>query len=601
MLMMLNLLDSSKWIRRRKTEKKLMLCPCCSSVTCPECLSLPALEGTSGSCVYICSHCFSRSSRVKHPVAGRKIATYYTADQKAFRFIWEGFKHFYKKNFSTPVSEETRKNIFQNNLLRIDVLNEDSSSQSVARISAYADLSGNEYIEMARERSRIASELLVLPCHESWTTMLNLKQKLAKLVLQNDFPQFQNCEIDQVIQDIQTLCARSVPQDPYSCSVGGNELEIFCSQSLGIMRKLVPRSIFHVSYNELVKDLSYTNALAHRLLHTKCLWLLSLETADLHQISIRELMGRYAIPSDLDLVESAALLSMLPKTFLNGDVDGDKFSWRNVLTIRVAQLYNQLKQGTLNDALRRHPSYQSVDIPMHCDDHVQPLYTAWSNRTEEYSPEINVRFCCEDYSLMPAKKYDGFKNEYDLMPSLEVTPSKQADSPAKISSHHSPLKIIPSAELSVGELIGRGSFGVVRHGIWRGMAVALKSMRVSDESKGLDSKNNEMCWQDFEKEVKSMSLVCNHANVIQLIGVVQESSSISPCIVTVHYPNGSVYDKIIRPHKRRHHHQVNHSSALLYPDNLTKWALEAARGVSHLHQEGLIHRDLATRNLLLVQ
>ena len=141
------------------------------------------------------------------------------------------------------------------------------------------------------------------------------------------------------------------------------------------------------------------------------------------------------------------------------------------------------------------------------------------------------------------------------------------------------------------------------------------------------------CWQDFQQEVMSMTLVCHHAHVVQLVGVVEASCALSPCIVTVFYPHGSLYDTLIKPHKamarqhgRHHEQQQQHEGkqeemletgienrvedrdkdkdrdrgVLLHGRHLLQWALEAARGVFHLHQEGLIHRDLATRNLLLV-
>ena len=97
-----------------------------------------------------------------------------------------------------------------------------------------------------------------------------------------------------------------------------------------------------------------------------------------------------------------------------------------------------------------------------------------------------------------------------------------------------------------------------------------------------------------------MTLVCHHVNIVQLVGVVEFSSSLSPCIVTVFYKLGSIYDHIIRPHKTGGPTGTAGHHGLICPERLAQWALEAARGVSHLHQEGLIHRDLATRNLLLV-
>ena len=142
------------------------------------------------------------------------------------------------------------------------------------------------------------------------------------------------------------------------------------------------------------------------------------------------------------------------------------------------------------------------------------------------------------------------------------------------------------------------------------MDVALKSFRLQPSEKSIENGDGsnvdsldsiegeiERNWRDFQQEINRMVLVCHHANIVQLIGVLEDSSSLSPCIVTVFYEHGSLYDKLIKPHRKNSPGGIT----LLHKSHLMQWALEAAQGVYHLHQEGLIHRDLATRNLLLVR
>jgi len=657
-------------------------CPCCSSVTCTSCLSLPVLEGSTGFIFSICVHCFANSSRVRHPLPGRNIASYHTSDPKAFNYMWNGFKHTYSKVYSSPEEEERRAVVFANNLLRIDVLNENSSQSStkenivMAGINRHADISGSEYSQLVQSRSRLASDLILQQCHESRFDLQDLKRRLSELILQSDFQQFTDTEMDAVIDKMQSLLSAPTLKRSISSSSDGDhavnvqELETFCQNSLVIMRQLVPKNIFYATEAMLTDEYHYSHELASRLLTTKCLWLITLETADLHQISIADLMSRYAIPADLDLVESAALLSVLPKTFLKGDIDGDKRSWRKVLTVRVAQLYKHQQLGTLRRSLMRHSAYpdqpevssSSGNDVMQLDDDT-PLYAKYSSSVSSGPSSLTTNFSAESadkYDRMPnsfalsstsKRIVIGSSSHYEVMPSTTPALLLKADEatpplPPRISELSWPIaiKVIYESELVVGDLVGKGSFGIVRRGTWRGMAVALKSFRLRNIAAGgvrgvpgvvarceelsdLQSVKPEEshCWKDFQQEVKSMTLVCHHMNVVQLVGVVEGSSALSPCIVTVFYKNGSLYDKLIKPHKKVMKSDVKLATnsngvagedrtdkafanekaeepafQLLHTEFLVQWALETARGVFHLHQEGLIHRDLAARNLLLV-
>lgn len=132
-------------------------------------------------------------------------------------------------------------------------------------------------------------------------------------------------------------------------------------------------------------------------------------------------------------------------------------------------------------------------------------------------------------------------------------------------------EIDPDA-LGWGPILGRGAYGIVYDGMWRRTRVAIKVMTdMSAES-----------LADFHKEAAVMQQLRPHGNVVQLLGVCPTPYS----LVTEFMAFGSL-DSWLPKHPRAS------------PKTLAKISTGVARGVLHLHCEGIIHRDLAARNVLL--
>jgi serine/threonine protein kinase len=122
--------------------------------------------------------------------------------------------------------------------------------------------------------------------------------------------------------------------------------------------------------------------------------------------------------------------------------------------------------------------------------------------------------------------------------------------------------------------LGEGSYGAVYLGKFQGQYVAIKVLTISDQS-----------VEEVRREAGIMSAISNHRNVIQLFGMVKDADRLS--IVMELAPKGSLEDFIAASKKRA-------GEALLF-----KWALGIARGMAHLTQSKVIHRDLSARNVLL--
>jgi len=134
--------------------------------------------------------------------------------------------------------------------------------------------------------------------------------------------------------------------------------------------------------------------------------------------------------------------------------------------------------------------------------------------------------------------------------------------------------VLPFSELKMGPELGRGGFGVVYKAEWRHQDVAVKQLSMSSLT--------EKQIQDFKAEVELMRKLRPHENIVGFRGLVVEPHL---CLVTELMHNGSV-ETYCRSHK-------------VDDELLLRFCLDTARGMIHLHAEGIVHRDLAARNLLL--
>ena len=142
---------------------------------------------------------------------------------------------------------------------------------------------------------------------------------------------------------------------------------------------------------------------------------------------------------------------------------------------------------------------------------------------------------------------------------------------------------IPSSELVLGEKLGTGGYGTVYKGQRKRTAVAIKELDIRGQV-------SEKVLDEFKKEALIMAqLGLQCPQLVRLIGVCFEQPY---RIVMELLMKGSLYD-VLR-------------SSTLGPDWL-KWkqsiaiARDIAIGLEFLHENGVIHRDIKSLNVLLDQ
>ncbi|XP_047736209.1 tyrosine-protein kinase CSK [Hyalella azteca] len=136
------------------------------------------------------------------------------------------------------------------------------------------------------------------------------------------------------------------------------------------------------------------------------------------------------------------------------------------------------------------------------------------------------------------------------------------------------ISLIDRKELKIGDSIGKGEFGDVLLGEWRGVKVAVKRL-----------KDNIHAAEQLREEASLMSKL-THENLVKLQGLVEEEGSI--LLVTEYMSKGSLVD-YLRSRGRLH----------VTKRNQIMFACDTAAGMAYLESKNVVHRDLAARNVLI--
>ncbi|GLT47230.1 hypothetical protein SLA2020_209400 [Shorea laevis] len=159
---------------------------------------------------------------------------------------------------------------------------------------------------------------------------------------------------------------------------------------------------------------------------------------------------------------------------------------------------------------------------------------------------------------------------------------------------------IDPSKLIIKSVIARGTFGTVHRGIYDGQDVAVKLLDWGEEGHRTEVEIASL-RAAFVQEVAVWHKL-DHPNVTKFIGATMGSSGLQVqtengqiampsnicCVVVEYLPGGALKSFLIKSRRRKLAFKV-----------VVQIALDLARGLSYLHSQKIVHRDVKTENMLL--
>ncbi|KAE8021550.1 hypothetical protein FH972_007431 [Carpinus fangiana] len=182
---------------------------------------------------------------------------------------------------------------------------------------------------------------------------------------------------------------------------------------------------------------------------------------------------------------------------------------------------------------------------------------------------------------------------------MEKNKSREQEQEATPTVTRHEWEIDPS-KLIIKGVIARGTFGTVHRGIYDGQDVAVKLLDWGEEGHRSDAEIASL-RAAFTQEVAVWHKL-DHPNVTKFIGATMGTSELNLqtdnghvgmpsnicCVVVEYCPGGALKTYLIKNRRRKLAFKV-----------VVQLALDLARGMSYLHSQKIVHRDVKTENMLL--
>ncbi|MED6106017.1 hypothetical protein PIB30_000803 [Stylosanthes scabra] len=205
------------------------------------------------------------------------------------------------------------------------------------------------------------------------------------------------------------------------------------------------------------------------------------------------------------------------------------------------------------------------------------------------------------------KNLDDDHQHHHLLPQLHTTTSASASPKFNKSPVSTPFKNkhthdweIDPSKLIIKSVIARGTFGTVHRALYDSLDVAVKLLDWGEEGQRTEAEVNSL-RSAFIQEVAVWHKL-DHPNVTKFIGATMGSSELQIqtetgvismpsnicCVVVEYLPGGTLKSYLIKNRRRKLAFKV-----------VIQLALDLARGLSYLHSQKIVHRDVKTENMLL--
>lgn len=225
--------------------------------------------------------------------------------------------------------------------------------------------------------------------------------------------------------------------------------------------------------------------------------------------------------------------------------------------LQQMQLGMQIQQLTMHEADRVAAEKDRVDL---------------ANRQQEIlALNREIRDAVIEVGLQAGEREEELQKQMQsIQEQLERVLQKEKKGSKSVSSS----LIVPYYELTLEECIGVGGFGKVYKGRWREQSVAIKQVQgmLSAEDVRL-----------FRREINILSKLRSR-HVVQLYGACFESTR--ACILMEYMGRGSL--DVFLKERQQLDIKLRH-----------RMAFEVALGLHYIHEQGVVHRDLKSANILL--
>ncbi|KAK6180238.1 hypothetical protein SNE40_012428 [Patella caerulea] len=182
-------------------------------------------------------------------------------------------------------------------------------------------------------------------------------------------------------------------------------------------------------------------------------------------------------------------------------------------------------------------------------------------------------------------------------PNRLQTASRAEDDPERVRNTYehiqgSQWEIARSNLVITNQQLGNGHFGEVKKGFikerGRQEPVAIKSLKDNASEKDKT---------DFLNELNIWKKVGKHPNVVCLVGACHIRGVMYVAMEYARY--GDLRTFLRRSRKNKDHHTYANMASTLRQTTLLKFALDTVSGLAYIAEKGIIHRDVAARNVLL--